>query len=59
VDDSDTKLGIDIFLVIFIFWASGMVLAMSALLFEKWAYKRIAKKKEIERLAKQRPKVAR
>ncbi len=58
-DDSNTKLDIDLLLVVFIFWAVGMVLAMSTLLFEKWVYKRIAKKKELERLAKRRPMVAR
>jgi len=59
VDDSETKLSMELFVVIFIFWAAGMVLAMSTMLFEKWVYKRIAKKKEMERLARRRPMVAR
>ena len=58
-DDSDTKLSMELFVVIFIFWSVGMVLAMSTLLFEKWVYKRIAERKEMQRLANRRPMVAR
>ena len=57
-DDSDTKLSMEIFQVIFIFWAVGMALGLFTLLFEKWVYKKKAERNEIQRLAKQRPKVA-
>ena len=59
VDDSETKLSIKIFLVIFIFLYVGLAIGLIVLLLEIWYYKRMEKKKEMERWANRRPKVAR
>ena len=59
VDDSDTKLSIELFVVIFIFLGVGLAIGLIALLLEIWHYKRMEKMKELERWANRRPKVAR
>ena len=59
VDDSNEKLTIETFLVLFIFLAVGLTMGIIVLFLEICVHKWIEKKKERQRLANRRPKVAR
>ena len=54
VDDSEEKLTVETFMVLFIFLFVGLVSGLIALLVEKWVYK----KEEEKRRIKRKPKVA-
>jgi hypothetical protein len=55
VDDSEEKLSIETFMVIFVFLLVGQISGIIALLVERWIFKRQEEKKRIH---KRKPKVA-